>query len=61
MQVTNVYAICAFAAIGGGLFGFDLSSMSGVLGTQAYIRYFDNPQSCVINRTTVFYQTSADT
>lgn len=48
MQVTNVYAICAFAAIGGGLFGFDLSSMSGVLGTQAYIRYFDNPQSYVL-------------
>jgi len=45
MQVTNVYAICAFAAIGGALFGFDISSMSGVLGTQAYIRYFDNPQS----------------
>lgn len=43
-KVTNVYAICAFAAIGGGLFGFDISSMSGVLGTQAYINYFDNPQ-----------------
>ncbi|KAK3203547.1 hypothetical protein GRF29_112g1617048, partial [Pseudopithomyces chartarum] len=27
----NTYAICAFAAIGGGLFGFDISSMSGVL------------------------------
>ncbi|PQE11678.1 High-affinity glucose transporter protein [Rutstroemia sp. NJR-2017a WRK4] len=65
--VTNVYAICSFAAIGkysvslatpfyislglrltslgGGLFGFDISSMSGVLGTQAYIRYFNNPVS----------------
>ncbi|CCD46006.1 similar to MFS sugar transporter [Botrytis cinerea T4] len=42
---TNVYVICAFAAIGGGLFGFDISSMSGVLGTQAYVRYFHNPQS----------------
>lgn len=30
---------------GGGLFGFDISSMSGVLGTQAYIRYFHNPLS----------------
>lgn len=30
---------------GGGLFGFDISSMSGVLGTQAYKRYFDNPVS----------------
>ncbi|KAF1813047.1 MFS sugar transporter-like protein [Eremomyces bilateralis CBS 781.70] len=41
----NVYAICGFAAIGGGLFGFDISSMSGVLGTQAYKNYFDNPVS----------------
>ena len=30
---------------GGGLFGFDISSMSGVLGTQAYKRYFDDPVS----------------
>lgn len=41
--VTNVYAICAFAAIGGGLFGFDISSMAGVLGTDAYKNYFGNP------------------
>ncbi|CAI6340409.1 unnamed protein product [Periconia digitata] len=39
----NVYAICAFAAIGGGLFGFDISSMSGVLGTNAYKNYFNYP------------------
>ncbi|CBY00000.1 similar to glucose transporter [Plenodomus lingam JN3] len=39
----HVYAICGFAAIGGALFGFDISSMSGVLGTQAYSRYFDAP------------------
>ncbi|KAF2099934.1 MFS sugar transporter-like protein [Rhizodiscina lignyota] len=45
MTVTNVYLICGFAAIGGGLFGLDISSMSGVLGTQAYIRYFNNPLS----------------
>ncbi|TVY35197.1 MFS glucose transporter [Lachnellula subtilissima] len=44
-QATNVYFICAFAAIGGGLFGFDISSMSGVLGTQAYKVYFGNPVS----------------
>ncbi|KAI1265515.1 general substrate transporter [Xylariaceae sp. FL1019] len=44
-QASNVYFICAFAAIGGGLFGFDISSMSGVLGTQAYKRYFNNPVS----------------
>ncbi|KAF2712668.1 high affinity glucose transporter [Pleomassaria siparia CBS 279.74] len=39
----NVYAICGFAAIGGGLFGFDISSMSGVLGTNGYKNYFGNP------------------
>ncbi|KAF2828550.1 general substrate transporter [Ophiobolus disseminans] len=39
----NVYAICGFAAIGGALFGFDISSMSGVLGTPAYKRYFHEP------------------
>ncbi|KAL0934087.1 MFS glucose [Colletotrichum truncatum] len=43
-QASNVYAICGFAAIGGGLFGFDISSMSGVLGTQAYKRYFNDPK-----------------
>jgi MFS family permease len=42
-KVSNIYAISAFAAIGGGLFGFDISSMSGVLATQAYINYFNNP------------------
>ncbi len=32
-------------AVGGGLFGFDISSMSGVLGTNAYKNYFGNPVS----------------
>ncbi|KAI2628191.1 general substrate transporter [Xylaria nigripes] len=44
-QAKNVYFICGFAAIGGGLFGFDISSMSGVLGTEAYKNYFNNPVS----------------
>ncbi|KAK4133751.1 general substrate transporter [Trichocladium antarcticum] len=44
-QASNIYFICGFAAIGGGLFGFDIASMSGVLGTQAYKRYFNNPVS----------------
>ncbi|KAL8639749.1 MAG: hypothetical protein Q9228_003245 [Teloschistes exilis] len=39
-QIYNVYAICALAATGGGLFGFDISSMSGVLATSAYTNYF---------------------
>ncbi|KJZ78510.1 hypothetical protein HIM_01901 [Hirsutella minnesotensis 3608] len=46
-QVTNVYVICGIAAIGGGLFGFDISSMSGVIGTQAYKQYFGHPGSYV--------------
>jgi len=40
MVIYNSYAICGFAALGGMLFGFDISSMSGVLGTQAYTNYF---------------------
>lgn len=39
-QVINVYLICAFSAIGGGLFGFDISSMAGVIGEKVYEDYF---------------------
>lgn len=42
-QIYNVYAICGFAALGGILFGFDISSMSGALGTPAYKNYFNYP------------------
>lgn len=45
MVVTNVYVIGAFATIGGGLFGFDISSMSGVLNNPAYLDYFGQPNS----------------
>lgn len=34
-----------FSVTGGGLFGFDISSMSGVIGTEAYKRYFSTPYS----------------
>ncbi|UNI22845.1 high affinity glucose transporter, variant 2 [Purpureocillium takamizusanense] len=44
-RVTNVYFVCSIAALGGALFGFDISSMSGVLGTQAYKRFFGHPTS----------------
>ena len=40
-QVGNIYVIAATAVIGGGLFGFDISSMSAILGTQAYKCYFN--------------------
>ena len=46
-SVSNSLEHCIFQRIltrvGGGLFGFDISSMSGVLGTAAYKNYFDNP------------------
>ncbi|KAJ8099472.1 general substrate transporter [Lipomyces tetrasporus] len=43
VRLLNVYTISAFAALGGALFGFDISSMSGVLGTDQYKFYYGNP------------------
>lgn len=37
----NVYLIAAISIIGGGLFGFDISSMSAIIATDAYLRYFN--------------------
>ncbi|WPG99853.1 Hypothetical protein R9X50_00267300 [Acrodontium crateriforme] len=50
----NVYLISAIAIIGGGLFGFDISSMSAIITSPAYLCYFNqgpngptfNNQSC---------------
>ncbi|KAI0887930.1 general substrate transporter [Annulohypoxylon maeteangense] len=44
-RAKNVYLICGFSALGGGIFGYDISSMSGVIGTSAYKRYFGDPVS----------------
>ncbi|MCJ1227037.1 hypothetical protein MMC12_003692 [Toensbergia leucococca] len=41
MAVGNIYLISAIAIIGGGLFGFDISSMSAILGTSQYKCYFN--------------------
>lgn len=38
----NIYFIAAVAVIGGGLFGFDISSMSAILDTPAYKCYFNH-------------------
>lgn len=38
----NPYIVGSFACIGGGLFGLDISSMSGVLNNPAYNSYFGN-------------------
>ncbi|KAK7730113.1 high affinity glucose transporter [Botryosphaeria dothidea] len=40
-QIGNVYFITAIAVIGGGLFGFDISSMSAIISTQQYLCYFN--------------------
>ncbi|KZT38111.1 general substrate transporter [Sistotremastrum suecicum HHB10207 ss-3] len=39
----NPYIVGTFACIGGGLFGLDISSMSGVLNNPAYLRVFNHP------------------
>jgi hypothetical protein len=39
--VGNIYAIAAVAVVGGGLFGFDISSMSAIISTKAYLCYFN--------------------
>ncbi|KAK3818949.1 MAG: glucose transporter [Benniella sp.] len=43
--LSNVYFLGTFATIGGMLFGFDISSMSGVVGTERYQTYFNKPSS----------------
>ncbi|KAJ5770208.1 uncharacterized protein N7511_002259 [Penicillium nucicola] len=40
--VGNIYAIAAVSVIGGGLFGFDISSMSAIISTPAYKCYFNH-------------------
>ncbi|KAF2442641.1 high affinity glucose transporter [Karstenula rhodostoma CBS 690.94] len=52
-QISNIYGITAIAVIGGGLFGFDVSSMSAILPTQQYRCsfnqgpfYADDPEGC---------------
>ncbi|KAG0348967.1 hypothetical protein BG004_003129 [Podila humilis] len=43
--LNNVYFLGGFATMGGMLFGFDISSMSGVVGTERYQSYFNYPSS----------------
>ncbi|KAK0915372.1 hypothetical protein LTS16_011090 [Friedmanniomyces endolithicus] len=39
----NVYFLAIISTVGGMLFGFDISSMSAIVGTQQYLDYFGNP------------------
>ncbi|KAI9883573.1 MAG: Structural maintenance of chromosomes protein 1, partial [Watsoniomyces obsoletus] len=45
-QIGNIYFITAIAVIGGGLFGFDISSMSAIIGTDQYNCYFAQDGTC---------------
>ena len=47
--IGNVYFIAAIAVIGGGLFGFDIASMSGIIASHQYLCYFnqgEGPPQC---------------
>ena len=41
MPIGNLYLIAAISVIGGGLFGFDIASISAILGTNSYKCYFN--------------------
>ncbi|CAD6506180.1 BgTH12-07110 [Blumeria graminis f. sp. triticale] len=40
-KIGNIYFIAAVAVVGGALFGFDISSMSAIISTPAYLCYFN--------------------
>ncbi|KAJ4318810.1 hypothetical protein N0V94_004234 [Neodidymelliopsis sp. IMI 364377] len=42
-KIYNVYFLACVATMGGMLFGFDISSMSAIIGTNQYLDYFNNP------------------
>ncbi|KAL2709791.1 High-affinity glucose transporter [Kluyveromyces marxianus] len=44
-QIHNIYAIGVISCISGLMFGFDISSMSSMIGTETYKKYFDHPKS----------------
>ncbi|KAK9365568.1 general substrate transporter [Lipomyces kononenkoae] len=43
VRILNIYTISSFVALAGVLYGFDVSSMSGVIGTHEYKSYYGNP------------------
>ena len=44
-NITNIFVIATISCISGLMFGFDISSMSAFLGTEAYLDYFNSPSS----------------
>ncbi|BAP69737.1 high-affinity glucose transporter [Kluyveromyces marxianus] len=44
-QLYNIYAIGMISCISGLMFGFDISSMSSMIGTDEYKRYFGHPNA----------------
>ncbi len=39
--VGNIYVIAAVAVVGGGLSGFDISSISAIISTKSYLYYYN--------------------
>ena len=42
-KIYNPYFVASVATVGGMLFGFDISSMSAIIGTKQYNDYFNKP------------------
>lgn len=42
-KIYNTYFLAIISTLGGMLFGFDISSIAAIVGTEQYIWYFNNP------------------
>jgi len=49
-QTGNIYLITGIAVTGGMLFGFDIASLSAILGTQQYLCYFNQGDGTAENK-----------
>ena len=47
-QLRNTYVIAGLATLGGMMQGFDVSSMSAIIGTKQYKAYFHHPGSVLV-------------
>ena len=46
-KIYNTYFVAIIATLGGMLFGFDISSISAIIGTNQYVQYFNNPHGII--------------